>query len=442
MIFSKNLLERFLESNTRVAIKKKTPLHRIFGKKNPKIDSRGNAYLGHELLSYFVTIIAIMQGHNCSFIIKHCEDNYVDQVQYCIGAFCNNTADCNLINIILQPNLYADEDECANIMYVNLYNQSNRTSLINYICNELNTEMRMKMVCKEQGNTNSVQFTLLVNSFDMPEIDELMCHFEKFGNCEISNYSTRDSVKTFVNYRNFEDAKEAYLETKICGLKIGNIVAHPVPIKYTRMLLAFEKKLSKDKLSIIADECMGLQYVHDFVDEYKNNFKFDMSKENDKKLTEACSRFVQTFFDWSYNTEIRIFNRGGDVYIDDNSAWEFLENAKNDVDAGTTIPTPVALGEVFDHRVPEVTITTSAPINTHEVVPVRRSIFDLMNKDLDVLETDLFGTSIGSKNNAKDRIVHMEEFLDLPSQGLDVQERLIKIKEKVTNFSTYYKNVE
>ena len=396
--------------------------------------------------SHTKLIIAIMQGHNCSFIVKHCEDNYVHQVQYQIGMFCDKKSDCNLINIILQPNLYAEEDKCAHIMYVNLYNESNRTSLMSYICNELNAEMNMQMVCKEQGKTNPVQFTLLVNSFDSPDMDELMCHFENFGNCEIVNYSTRDSVKTFVNYYNFEDAKEAYLDTKTRGLKIGNIVAYPVPIKYTRMLLAFEKKLNEDKLSIIADECLGSQYVDGFVEEYKKSSKSDMYKENERKLTDACSRFVQTFFGWIYNTEIRIFSSGEDLYTDHDNAWEILKNETNDVEASTTIPTPVVLDVVYTNPAMEVTITTSTPINTQEAMPanklVRRSIFDLMNKDLDVLEMDLFGTSIGSKNNAKDRIGHMEEFLDLSSQGLDVQERLIKIKEKVTNFSTYYKNVE
>jgi len=356
-----------------------------------------------------------------------------------ITTFCDNTETCNLINIILQPNLFVEEDECASIMYVNLYNSSDRASLMNYIRNELNTEMNMQMVCKEQGKTDSLQLMLLVNSFEMPDMDELMDHFANFGNCEISNYSWKDSVKTFVIYHIFEDAKQAYLETKIHGLKIGSIVACPVPIKYTRMLLALEKKLSMEKSSIIAEGYIGFDYVEDFVDAYKNSFKSDMSKENNIKLTEACSRFVKTFFNWSFNSEIRIFSSGEDGYTHDISAWELLETDKNDADANTVLV-------ILDVPALEVTITTSEPINTHEVVepvvPIRMSIFELMNKDLAVLEMDLFGISSEGKKNAKDRIANMEDFLNLSSQGLDVQERLIKIKEKVINLSTYYKNVE
>ena len=205
------------------------------------------------------------------------------------------------------------------------------------------------------------------------------------------------------------------------------------------MLLALEKKLSMEKSSIIAEGYIGFDYVEDFVDAYKNSFKSDMSKENNIKLTEACSRFVKTFFNWSFNSEIRIFSSGEDGYTHDISAWELLETDKNDADANTALV-------ILDVPALEVTITTSEPINTHEVVepvvPIRMSIFELMNKDLAVLEMDLFGISREGKKNAEDRIANMEDFLNLSSQGLDVQERLVKIKEKVINLSTYYKNVE
>jgi len=139
-----------------------------------------------------------------------------------------------------------------------------------------------------------------------------------------------------------------------------------------------------------------------------------MSKKNNKKLTEACSRFVETFFNWSFNSENRFFSSGEDGYTHNISAWEVLETAKNDADASTA---PV----ILDDPVIEATITTSEPINTHRVVEpvvlaskhVLNSIFELMNKDLAVLEMDLFGISSESKNNAKDRIANMEDFLDL-----------------------------
>ena len=127
-----------------------------------------------------------MQGYNCSFIIKHCKDIYLLHVQYLITTFCNSTENCNLINIISQPNLYVVEDDCASIMYVNLYNFIDRASLMNYIRNDINNELNMQMVCKEQGKTDLVQFTLLVNNFEMPDMDEHTNHFEFFGNCEFS----------------------------------------------------------------------------------------------------------------------------------------------------------------------------------------------------------------------------------------------------------------
>jgi len=382
-----------------------------------------------------------MQGHNCSFIIKHCKDIHVMHVQHMITTFCNSTENCNLINIISHPNLFVIEDECAIIMYVNLYNFSDRASLMNYIRNDINDELSMQMICKEQGKTDSVQFTLLVNSFEFPDMDEIINHFEKFGNCEISNYSWKDSVKTFVNYYNFENAKKAYLETKIHGLKIGSIVTYPLPIKYTRMLLALETQLSKRKSSIIAEGYIGFDYVENFLHTYSNHVKYDMSKENNNKLTEACSRFVETFFNWSFNSENKFFSSGEDGYTHDIGAWEVLETAKKDSDS---ITAPV----ILDVDVIKTTITMPEHTNKHrDVEPVvltcrnvRKSIFELMNEDLAVLEINLFGISSEGKNNPKDRIANIEDFLNLSSQGLDVQERLIKIKEKVVDLSTYYKN--
>jgi len=312
---------------------------------------------------------------------------------------------------------------------------------MNYIRNDINDELSMQMICKEQGKTDSVQFTLLVNSFEFPDMDEIINHFEKFGNCEISNYSWKDSVKTFVNYYNFENAKKAYLETKIHGLKIGSIVTYPLPIKYTRMLLALETQLSKRKSSIIAEGYIGFDYVENFLHTYSNHVKYDMSKENNNKLTEACSRFVETFFNWSFNSENKFFSSGEDGYTHDIGAWEVLETAKKDSDS---ITAPV----ILDVDVIKTTITMSEHTNKHrDVEPVvltcrnvRKSIFELMNEDLAVLEINLFGISSEGKNNPKDRIANIEDFLNLSSQGLDVQERLIKIKEKVVDLSTYYKN--
>ena len=309
-------------------------------------------------------------------------------------------------------------------MYVNLCNPSNRMSVMNYISNDLNARMGTGMVCKEQGNADSVQFTLVVNGFLVPEMEELTAEFETYGECKISNIETNRGVTTFVNYNTFEHAKEAYYNLQ--KLKVGSIIAHPVAIKYTRMLLEFEEKLGQDKSKIIDNQGLAFDYVENFIDKYKHSStKFDMQRETPKKLLGACSRFVENFFGWSYNSEMREFNRGKDTYTDDSSAWDSQDTAN------------AVLDVVYGNPIVEVSITTSGPI-TDKIV--RRSIFEHMNNDLAELETDLFGASNESNMTAKDRIANMEDFLDLSSEGLDVQDRLIQIKEKANNFSNYYEN--
>jgi hypothetical protein len=386
-----------------------------------------------------------MHGYYNSFMVLHCKNQQLEQVKASIADFCASTPYCNLNNITTKTNLYSESEDYKMIMYVNLCSSSDRMEVINYIKEVLNTSLSMKMVCKEQGKIGLFQYTLLVKTYEIPNMNEVDSYFKQYGRCEISS---NQNFVTYVNYYNFEDARSAYQSTDLHGLKISNIVARPIMMKFARMLLELEKDLLKIEDKTISQQFLSYSYVEDFVNKYKSSSKFDMAKETDAKLEEACSRFVQKFFDWRYNSEMCIFCSGQDDYTQDENAWNACKNSDKVVAEGTggqqsMLPTPIVQEIVLANPV-----TMLEPINKmiEPVViaenPVRKSIFERMKDDLNALEAELFGDMSDCNVSAKDRIAKIENFLDLASQGLDVQQRLIQIKNKVKNLSTYYKDLE
>ena len=351
------------------------------------------------------------------------------------------------MKIIIKQNVVIVDDDFRNIMYVNSIDRSHRHNAMNYIRKDLNQTYNMDMVCREQGESKSVVFALLLITVQKPTHQEILQKFKQYGDFDIVVKTERS---TFLNFQNYKDAKQA-LHGSSFGVPIGSLMVRPVAIQHTKMLMQFEQNLQRNKESYKEQNFMNIQDVKEFVSDYRAMNNFDMRWENDDIMVEECSKLVVDLYGWVYFKESLMFIPENAVdYAKEcedhnnainNSKHSFINAVKKSV---VPVPREVeSVVEVVVESVVEVVVESVVEVavnNNFDVVICDKKNVHVQQKfvnELSRLEIDFFGEVSTNETKTDARLIKLEECLCLSKDGFDVQERILHISNNVKKLSKW-----
>ena len=371
----------------------------------------------------------------CSFSVKYCKNEYLDDVTSAIKTWCSKNAESSVVRVNIKRNKNVVDDDCRMIMYVNSIDRSDMPNAMNYISTDLNKTFNMKMVCREQGG--GVVFPLLLITVEKPMIQDIQPLFMDYGKFDTV---VKTDTTTFLNFHNYKDAKEAYNGSKN-GVLIGYLSVRPNAIQQTKMLMQFEQNLLQDKDIYKEKDFMGIQYVEEFVRSYRTKIFFDMKFRTDKDMVEECSKLVVDLYGWVHHKNDLFF-----------SSAAVVEYAKECEDLNNVIN--VSLKPSFIDVVTKSMVAGASEVALESVVPPVAHVVDLpstggcenikeihvqqkFENELARLESEFFGQVNTKDIKMNARLVELEECLCLCNDGLDVQERIFLISKSVKKLSKW-----
>jgi len=185
-----------------------------------------------------------------SFLIKRCRDDVLDSVIESLRGWCITKGNSNTtMKIVIKDDNAIRDDNCRCIMYVNSLDLTLRIQAMAYVRKDLKTRFTMDMICKEQGNQDNLQFVLLIKTVEKPTMSEVSSLFKGYGGFDVM---IKSDIATFINFWEYEDAKQAYNAICVYGVTLGRVNGnHPVMIQFTKMI----------------------SHLHDYISGMKNGFE-------------------------------------------------------------------------------------------------------------------------------------------------------------------------
>ena len=176
------------------------------------------------------------------FFIQHqaLQNDFLDDVRSAIKTWCVKNINCNHTKIVTKRKVVILDDEFQLTICVNCIDHSHRNRVIKYVRKDLNKNFNMDMVCREQVESDAVLFTLLVITSEKPMVQKIRHQFTKYGDFDTVVKTDR---ATCMNFQNYNDARDAHLNSKMFVVSIGNLMVCPLAIQFIKMLMHFEQHL-------------------------------------------------------------------------------------------------------------------------------------------------------------------------------------------------------
>jgi len=183
-------------------------------------------------------------------------------------------------------------------MYVNGLDPKLRTQAMKYVVQDLNDKFDNVMICKNTSKQDTFQYSLLLSTVERPDISKIRNIFNQYGGFDIVIVN---DYATFLNFWEYDDAKNAYLYNLEGFVIETGFVIRPNMIQITRMLDRFEEYMADFEEQVRETNFLHEEEVNYFISMYRSSKDFDMIKYTEDKLFAAISEYLMSKFGLVYD---------------------------------------------------------------------------------------------------------------------------------------------